>query len=1136
MPTIYDNIENELREALRTLLGESHAAEMCVGYLNLRGWDQIADQVDRLTGAEGQQVRLLVGMTRTGRDELEEQLAIAERPRLDNAEAKRRETRLLKEFQDQLTTGLPSTQARKALRRLSEHLRSRKAVVKLYLRYPLHAKLYLLHRKAAGSQLFGILGSSNLTAPGLYRQGELNIDVTDQDACNKLLRWFEDRWNDPLCVDISDRIAQFVDESWAREDLVQPYHVYLKIAYHLAFEALEAPLEYRLPQEFREIILDFQEEAVLRLRRLLEARPLAILADVVGLGKTLAATAVARLYQDEVGGRCVICCLPKLCEMWRGYVDQYHLAAEVVPYSRVQRLREIRGRCRLLIADESHNLRNRETIAWAAIKDFVTEQEAKVLLLSATPYNKHYEDLGSQLRLGLDEKADLGIKPEQYFKEKGEQEFISRFQAPPTSLLAFEQSTHPEDWEQLLKLFMVRRTRAYLISRLPEENFDKERDRWFIQLGTGMRSYFPVRTPIRLEFPMDDKDANDQYARLFNPSVVATIESLHLPRYGLGAYIDEGALTSVTSEQATILDNLSTAGARLIGYCRTGLLKRLESSGHSFLLSLARHALRNLVYVHAIGNGLDLPIGTQDSSILDTAVSDWDPDAIIQPDQLLLEEEPDQEPVDTEVPLNRLQDAAGSIYEAYARSRKEGKKQFRWLPSSFFLPQLREDLLSDADALMDILRKAGQWDPGRDAKLRALADLLKGRESKSKVLVFSQFADTALYVAKELQNLGVEAVEAVTADSPDPADQVRRFSPESNLYQLREGEKPIRVLVATEVLSEGQNCQDAAVVVNYDLPWAIIRLIQRAGRVDRIGQDQPEIRIYSCLPEDGVEDIINLRKRLLYRLKQNREVIGTDEQFFEEEEGQSIRNIYAEQEGVFDTQDFEDVDIPSRAKAIWDKAVQRDPAVANAVKALPDQVFTTKEHVDHPDNPKGVLVYFKTADGFDSACYVDEAGKVVTQSLSRILDAAACPPEAEALPVHHKHHDLVANAIKETIKEHYVEDAVLGPRNSVRRRVYERLSGYRADLKANPDLFSSVQLPELEKVITDIYRRRPTEYARDVMGRRLREGISDQDLAQLAIRLRDENRLCVPQSDADTSRDPRLICSMGMFEKEDVQK
>ena len=184
--------------------------------------------------------------------------------------------------------------------------------------------------------------------------------------------------------------------------------------------------------------------------------------------------------------------------------------------------------------------------------------------------------------------------------------------------------------------------------------------------------------------------------------------------------------------------------------------------------------------------------------------------------------------------------------------------------SDVFIEDLAQHLRQDAQRLFSILELAGHWQPDQDHKLAELHKLLTKKHPGQKILIFSQFADTVSYLADQLQARGLKQMAGVTGDTEDPSDYARRFSPESNKAQdkgspnyVSPGEE-LRVLVATDVLSEGQNLQDAAIVVNFDLPWAIIRLIQRAGRVDRIGQKAEEILCYSFVPADGVERLIRL--------------------------------------------------------------------------------------------------------------------------------------------------------------------------------------------------------------------------------------------------------------------------------------
>jgi hypothetical protein len=315
--------------------------------------------------------------------------------------------------------------------------------------------------------------------------------------------------------------------------------------------------------------------------------------------------------------------------------------------------------------------------------------------------------------------------------------------------------------------------------------------------------------------------------------------------------------------------------------------------------------------------------------------------------------------------------------------------------------------------------------------------------------------------------------------------------------------------------------------VNFDLPWAIIRLVQRVGRVDRIGQQAETIHCYSFLPAEGVERIIHLRSRVRQRLRENAEVVGSDEMFFEDDhDEQAIVDLYNERAGILDGEPDDEVDLSSQAFQIWQNATKENPALRKAVEELPDVVFSAKAHVSQPGQPPGVLVYVRTAEENDALAWVDENGRSISESQFAILKAAECTPDTPALPHHPKHHKWVHVGVRQIAQEEKAVGGQLGSTRGARYRVYERLKRYLDQIKD-----SLFETEDLRRTIDDIYKYPLRETAKDAINRQLKSGIGDEALAELVITLRDEDQLCITEDNRET-QDPRIICSMGLIAQE----
>jgi len=694
----------------------------------------------------------------------------------------------------------------------------------------------------------------------------------------------------------------------------------------------------------------------------------------------------------------------------------------------------------------------------------------------------------------------------------------------------------------------------------------------YLEFADGSRSYFPDRIPKTATFKLGE---NDPYAQLYSAEVVDIISNLNLPRYALGSYqlttISEKLLTE---KEKDLLDSLSRAGRNLIGFCRTNLFKRLESSGYAFIESIERHILRNYIYLYAIESGLDIPIGTQDVDLFSTALNDEDTDSSLSNnldiDYQNEEQEEDLESLNNPSPLTPLPEVEGNkeaIYQEKARKvyeiyQTKYQKRFKWIRPNLFNQDLITHLRDDAHNLLKILKNSPEWTTKNDQKLLALHQLITKTHPQEKILIFSQFADTVDYLEEKLTELGLTNFACATGKSENPTILAQRFSPKSNNKNFSP-EKELRVLIATDVLSEGQNLQDCRIIVNYDLPWAIIRLIQRAGRVDRIGQNAEEILCYSFLPADGVEELINLRGRLINRLQENAEVVGTDEVFFEGGNDNVVLDLYHEKTGILDDVEDNEVDLISEALSIWESAKEKYPDIAKKIEQFPNVIYSTRHNpyftnIRPPtpnsgkrpptpnsggeekvpklgdlgaENPHGVLMYMRTSDGVDALAYVDENGNSVTQSQSRILRLARCELETEAIARHPNHFDLVDKGAKIIAQQQkkMAGGGKLGSPNGARAKTYTRLNGYIDYIKNHtPLLAQGQQWDNLIKAVEDIYNYPLKESAIARLNRQLRSGIKDEPLADMVVSLWEDSGLCVTHEDKQV-KDSQIICSLGLF-------
>lgn len=1104
MPDIFDNLSDSSR--LGTRLKETVEADdtasldVATGYFDLRGWSSFAGIVGKKTvtrsAADPAFVRVLVGMVMPS-DSVRMLSALQDVVQppaygshiADMSKARSAKEQLVKHLRTQLMRGLPSVAERRTLQQLKEQLRAGAVEMKVFTTAPLHGKTYILHMpRNVYAKKLAYVGSSNLTAAGFFRNLELNIDVTDGQATQRLADWFTDRWNDPFSLTITTEIIDLIEESWASETQPTPYEVYLKVCHALSEDAREG-MGYVLPTSMENLLLDYQITAVRTLARRIVRRGGTMLGDVVGLGKTLTAIATALMLEAAEDYTTLVLCPKNLEHMWEGYLEKYGLiGARVIPYSMADKKLPELKRFHLVICDESHNLRNNTTQSSEAIKDYVRRNGSKVLLLTATPYNLAFADVANQIGLYIEDDDDLGIQPTAAMAK--DPNLIDKVDGKISTLAAFRRSEEPEDWKRLMSDHLVRRTRSFIKRTAKKEEVTQPDgtvvEREYLEFANGQRFHFPTRLPS----PLWHEFADDDPARLMvDDDTLDALRDLMLPRYRLADYDDPKQPHS--DKDRKILADIQSGRGNVSGFVRIGLFKRLSSSGYSFILSLQRQRARNGLFVYAIENGLDVPLGSfSDHQFM---VTDEDAD-------------------DDEY-------GYGSLDSQYAELQRSLPAKTKWLSTTIFKRTLKKDLERDNQIITRLLDRFGTWDPTKDSKVDALVDLLRGKHHGDKVLVFTEYADTARYVTDALRTAGIENVGLASGDTQDPAAVARRFSPESNRLPGDEADavpidNPIDVLVATDVLSEGQNLQDSHVVVNYDLPWAIIRIIQRAGRVDRVGQKSEVVNIY-LISHREVEKEIQLRQRIRQRLGDNAAAFGSDEQFFgDEAEINLLEGFY---EGVMPPDDElgseeGEADAVSEAWLVWSNVKDENPGLAAKVLGMQDMVHSTRDPYDN-ETKTGIATFASTTSGIDAfAASFDNGGKDPVERLLTPLEALRVFRARETTPPVALRDDHFAREAKLVQEKLTSEIVTAGNLKGIRKWAIERLAGtiYGADASEAVDAMNDRPL---------------TEYANLRLRQARRAKYGDQDLADLVKQLHDDERLVIGTSEKD---EIKIVCSIGV--------
>lgn len=851
-----------------------------------------------------------------------------------------------------------------------EALRSGQIQCRVYRKNKFHAKAYITHARLEVIGASALVGSSNFTVPGLTQNIELNVQITGGPV-KVLQEWYEDHWN--AAEDITPDILRVV-EPHVRE--YSPYEVYAKSLHELFAGYQQTVTDWESGKGERKSVMfpkldRYQQDGYKQLQKIAKRWGGAFLCDGVGLGKTYVglmliewlvryerkrvALFVPKAARGPVWESALQRELPDLGDAYGPGVLIFNHTDLTRDNTKIQKqLETVARNADVVIIDEAHHFRNPGTLGadpstspsmipgegivkpsrYRRLYDIVAGKT--LYLLTATPVNNKLIDLQHMIELFSRKEADyfkaapLGIHSLPGYFRRIETTLQKRLglTTPAKADTAAEADLTDEAAEAvrflgddaLFQALVVQRSRAYVRQS---------------QIAAGATTTsFPRRQPPKVA-AYQLKRTYGKLLEMVESAFERQAPLFYLPiyyplNYWIGPPEERAAQTFAEGRQGQV-----------VGLVRTAFLKRFESSVDAFTNSCVNLLRKMLAWVevHSL-------TPTEKKHFTDWQKKHADLVGPIDRDPTLFDD-PDAEDDVHLVPLDMLNDV-----EHLDRAKYD-------------VPRMLLECYNDLNQLADFLAEAARFKPAQDDKLQTLIKLLKKDPvlKRHKCLIFTEFKDTAQYLKRELTAAGIDAVEEI--DSGSTADRgglIRRFSPNYNdsspAKLTKHGESEIRILISTDVLSEGLNLQDATRLINYDLHWNPVRLMQRIGRVDRrmnpaveekIKADYPapgdrgairgDIAYWNFLPPDELNHLLTLYSKVTHKTLRISKTFGI--------EGKKLLTPDDDYDALRDFNEaYEGQETPlEKLHLEYQKLLAGDISLAERLERFPKRLFSARRHV-----------------------------------------------------------------------------------------------------------------------------------------------------------------------------------------------
>ena len=874
----------------------------------------------------------------------------------------------------------------------------------------IHAKFYILYPDNFNQHTFGtvITGSSNLSGNGLGlgedRQYEFNVKLTQYEDVAFAKHEFELLWEEAKGVPINaEDYRETLDKTYLKGD-VTPYELYIKMLMEYFSErvlAVDNDDPFDMPEGYTKY--DYQADAVVEGYQKLIRYDGFFLADVVGLGKTVIATMIAKKFLIENGPehtKILVVYPPAVEQNWKTTfhdfgIDKYACFVSNGSLSKVLDEDNYNywnaEEYDLVLVDEAHKFRSHTTGAFQQLQEickmprletgYIPGYKKKVMLISATPMNNTPVDIYNQILMFQDPRhctidgvpnltaffSPLNVE----FRKLRKQE---NFDAKEFKKLAERVR------DRVIKPITVRRTRTDI------ESIDR--------YNKDVKGFPKVAKPIKKEYEL-----NDHLADLFEQAMHVLDERLTYARYQAIAYLKPEVSNG-------LYDNAELISRSLAGIRKNGLVKRLESSFHAFKISVDnfRQANENMLNM-------------------------WDNDRIfIAPDM--------------DINLLYAQDYSDDEIEEKLNEKAEINPKNAVFKRDDFRPEYYEMLLQDQQQLDEMSKQWENINNDDDSKFAKFEDLLKhelfkkDRNPGGKIVVFSEAVDTVEYLA---ERIGRKDVLVVSAKNRSKLFKTIRENFDANWKQQK---NDYNIIITSDVLAEGVNLHRSNIIINYDTPWNSTRLMQRIGRVNRIGSTSDTIYNYVFYPSRQGNKQIKLNQIALSKIQTFHTTFGEDNQIYSTQEivDRDLDKLF--HEGMKQEQEDRNLELPFYEELR--QLYQQNRKEYKRIERLSLRSRTGREprSVDGVTLSGDSLVFLKT--NFRKMFYLVNDEQTREISVLDALNYFKASPEEKAVPRIEQHHDHVERAVKEfqqsKVREIQEEEASQRQRNNFGAQVTTAVS------------------------------------------------------------------------------------------------